>query len=167
MKNKLPAVEPLLDNLTRSLKERAADTADPVYLVGIKTGGSWVARELSECLNTAVPGEIDIGFHRDDFSHRGLKHIGPSRLDVVEDRDIILVDDVLHTGRTIRAALNVLFEYGRPRSIALAVLVDRPGRQLPIQADFIGAHLDLPEQQRVKLKGPENLSLVLQETDHG
>lgn len=167
MNNTLPAVEPLLDTLTQALKPCTQCEEGQRYLVGIKTGGLWVARELSARLAMDAPGEIDIGFHRDDFSHRGLKHIGPSRLDVVEGRDVVLVDDVLHTGRTIRAALNVLFEYGRPRSISLAVLVDRPGRQLPIQADYAGAHLDVPDHQRIKLRGPDALSLVIQEPEHG
>lgn len=108
-------------------------------LVGIHSGGAWVARRLSELL--ALPGEvglIDVSFYRDDFGEKGLHpQIRPTSIPfAVEGRSLILVDDVLYTGRTTRAAINELFDYGRPASIRLAVLADRGGRELPIYAEF-------------------------------
>ena len=108
-------------------------------------------------------GTLNISFYRDDFTRIGVHpQVKPSRLPVdVEGRDILLVDDVLHTGRTIRAALNEIFDYGRPARVWLAVLVDRGGRELPIQADVVGARLALAAGQQVKLTGPEPLSLSI------
>ncbi len=108
-------------------------------LVGIHSGGAWVARRLSELLE--LPGEvglIDVSFYRDDFGEKGLHpQIKPTSIPFdVEGRSLILVDDVLYTGRTTRAAINELFDYGRPASIRLAVLADRGGRELPIYAEF-------------------------------
>jgi len=90
--------------------------------------------------------------------------VRPSKLPVsLDDKPIILVDDILHTGRTVRAAMNELFDYGRPASITLAVLGERSGRELPIQADIVGQHIQLTENQHVKLTGPERLQLVISE----
>ncbi|MEJ2644365.1 MAG: bifunctional pyr operon transcriptional regulator/uracil phosphoribosyltransferase PyrR [Gammaproteobacteria bacterium] len=134
-------------------------------MVGIHTGGVWVARELHQRLGIVPPlGSLDISFYRDDFTRIGMNpQVRPSDLPfTVDDRDIILVDDVLHTGRTVRAALNELFDYGRPASIFLAVLVERSGRELPIQAHVVGTHLDLGPGEHVKLTGPDPLTLVRQ-----
>jgi pyrimidine operon attenuation protein/uracil phosphoribosyltransferase len=91
--------------------------------------------------------------------------VAPSNLPFeVDDRHIVLVDDVLHTGRTIRAALNEIFDYGRPASVILVTLVDRGGRELPIAADIVGVQLNLTANQHVKLSGPEQLRLELQES---
>ncbi|TCK17136.1 pyrimidine operon attenuation protein/uracil phosphoribosyltransferase [Thiogranum longum] len=131
-------------------------------MVGIHTGGVWVAQQLYPLLDIREPlGELDISFYRDDFTRIGMNpQVRPSQLPFsVDDRHIILVDDVLHTGRTIRAAMNELFDYGRPASITLAVLVERDGRELPIEAAVTGQHMELGEQDHVKLTGPEPLQL--------
>ncbi|MGI9228986.1 MAG: bifunctional pyr operon transcriptional regulator/uracil phosphoribosyltransferase PyrR [Gammaproteobacteria bacterium] len=136
-------------------------------LVGIRTGGVWVAERLHERLGTEEPlGKLNIAFYRDDFSRIGLHpKVTPSELPfAIEDRDVILVDDVLHTGRTIRAAMNELFDYGRPASICLAVLIDRSGHELPIQADVVGEKLELAPDEHAKLCGPEPLVLELTKT---
>ena len=124
-------------------------------LIGIVTGGAWLAERLHRELKLEVPhGTLDVSFYRDDFQHKGLKHkVAPSAIPFeVEGRDLILVDDVLYTGRTIRAAMNELFDYGRPASIRLAALVDRGGRELPIAAQFVGATIELPAQHHIELK---------------
>ena len=123
-------------------------------IIGIHTGGAWLAERLQAALNPAPPlGTLDISFYRDDFSRVGLNpEVKASNLPVaVDNRDIILVDDVLHTGRTIRAALNEIFSYGRPERVCLAVLIERPGRELPIQADVVGRSLDLADDEEAKL----------------
>ncbi len=144
---------------------------DNPLMVGIHTGGVWVATKLQQQLNSAriyFPeplATLDISFYRDDFSRIGVNpKVKPSSLPPdVEDRHIILVDDVLHTGRTIRAAMNELFDYGRPASITLVCLIDRSGRELPLQADLVGQHLDLKEGEHIKLTGPEPLAFDLQQ----
>lgn len=136
-------------------------------MIGIHTGGVWVARHLHQMLGITEPlGALDISFYRDDFSQIGMHpQVKPSNLPFeVEGAHIILVDDVVQTGRTIRAALNEIFDYGRPASVMLAVLVERGGRELPIQADAAGIEMDLKPGQQVKLLGPTPLSLTIQET---
>lgn len=140
--------------------------AEPV-MVGIYTGGVWVAQHLHRLLALDSPlGTLDISFYRDDFTRVGIHpQVRPSRLPVsIEDRHIILVDDVLHTGRTIRAALNELFDYGRPASILLATLIERGGRELPIQADVVGMQVRIALDQHIKLHGPVPLRLSLVES---
>jgi pyrimidine operon attenuation protein / uracil phosphoribosyltransferase len=140
--------------------------ADPL-VVGIHTGGLWVAERLRTALGLTSPlGELNIAFYRDDFSRIGMHpHVSPSRLPLaVEDRHLVLVDDVLNTGRTIRAAMNEIFDWGRPASICLAVLVERGGRELPIQADVIGRRLDLAPEEHVKLLGPVPLALEIKKS---
>jgi pyrimidine operon attenuation protein / uracil phosphoribosyltransferase len=130
--------------------------------IGIQTGGLWIAERLRTALAVSSPlGELNIAFYRDDFSRIGLHpRVSPSNLPFeLEDRHIILVDDVLHTGRTIRAAMNEIFDYGRPASISLVVLIDRSGRELPIQANVAGKRLALKRDEHVKLLGPEPLAL--------
>jgi len=162
----LPAVEPLLQQLTESLRQRLATEAitDP-RMVGIHTGGAWIARYLHQQLALTQPlGTLDISFYRDDFSQIGMHpQVKPSHLPFdVDGHTIVLVDDVLHTGRTIRAALNELFDYGRPAAVLLLVLVDRGGRELPIQADIHAVQLDPGVGYHLKLLGPEPLRLALQ-----
>ena len=158
--------------LLRSMAERlrplaqSEGDADPV-MIGIHTGGVWVAERLHEMLSIKEAlGELDISFYRDDFTRIGLNpQVRPSHLPFnVDERRIILVDDVLHTGRTIRAALNEIFDYGRPASITLAVLIDRGGRELPVQADVCGKTLTLKPGEHVKLHGPEPLALEITKT---
>lgn len=147
----LPAAEPLIAALVTQLKP--ALTPD-TKLIGIVTGGAWLAERLQRELGLQEHGALDISFYRDDVRAKGLKHeVKPSAIPFdIEGRDIILVDDVLHTGRTVRAAMNELFDYGRPKSIQLAVLIDRGGHELPIAAQFVGATLDAPSGQGFELK---------------
>ncbi|MEH6562989.1 MAG: bifunctional pyr operon transcriptional regulator/uracil phosphoribosyltransferase PyrR [Marinobacter sp.] len=161
-------VDQLMDTLEMGLrdllKERGIES--PV-LIGIRTGGVWVADIIGKRLGIEEPfGELDISFYRDDFSRIGLNpKVTPSSLPFdTEGRDIILVDDVIMSGRTIRAAMNELFDYGRPASIILATLIDLGARELPIQPDVAGQSLTLGAQQRVKLRGPDPLRIELQET---
>ena len=123
-------------------------------LVGIWRGGAWLAERLHRDLQLAGEhGVITSAQHRDDFSSRGLAaSADPTRLPFeVEGRHIVLVDDVLHTGRTIRAVINELYDFGRPASVALVVLVDRGGRELPICAACSAARVTLPAGQRLRL----------------
>lgn len=157
----LPDPAILLKNLADTIRPTLSpDTA----MVGIHTGGVWVAEWLHRALNINTPlGTLDISFYRDDFSRRGLHpEVKSTQLAFnVDDRPIILVDDVLYTGRTIRAAMNELFDYGRPSAIQLAILVDRGGRQLPIQADFSGARIELPAGKNIQLQRDQQGSLIL------
>ena len=136
-------------------------------MVGIHTGGVWIAEHLHRQLGIDEPlGSLDISFYRDDFTRIGMNPVvKPSQLPFsIDDRHIILVDDVLHTGRTIRAALNELFDYGRPASIILATLIERGGRELPIQANVVGRHIQLNPGEHIKLSGPDPLTLEVQTT---
>ncbi len=151
----MPASLPDVDPLIAQLAAAIAPTLTPgTVIVGIHTGGVWVAERLHALLGCALPlGTLDISFYRDDFSRIGLHpQVKPSNLPFdLEGRDILLVDDVLHSGRTVRAAMNELFDYGRPASIRLAVLVDRGGRELPIRPDFAGLTLSVPNHQNINL----------------
>lgn len=137
-------------------------------VVGIHTGGAWVMEALVRELGSVAPqGVLDIAFYRDDFSRIGLHpEVKPSHIPFeVEDRNILLIDDVLYTGRTVRAAMNLLFDYGRPAVIRLAVLIDRGGRELPICPDYVGLKLDLNARQHVSLVRDDagTLSFVVSE----
>jgi pyrimidine operon attenuation protein/uracil phosphoribosyltransferase len=157
----LPDAEQLLTALIAQMRPHVSpDTG----LIGIVTGGAWLAERLHAALNLAVPcGTLDVSFYRDDFQHKGLKRqVAPSDIPFeVEGRDLILVDDVLYTGRTIRAAMNELFDYGRPARIRLASLVDRGGRELPIAAQFVGATIDVRQSVELKRDAQGRLSLAL------
>lgn len=162
----------LLAQLAEKLRKLLVDKAiENPLMVGIHTGGVWVATELYQQLNAsesvfAEPlATLDISFYRDDFSRIGMNpKVKPSKLPPdVDDRHIILVDDVLHTGRTIRAAMNELFDYGRPASITLACLIERSGRELPLQADIVGEHVNLNEGEHIKLSGPQPLAFEIQQ----
>ena len=122
-------------------------------LVGITSGGAWLAAQLQIDMHLAgKAGIISSALHRDDFAQRGLASGGPTSLPFdVNGAEIIILDDVLYTGRTIRAVINELFDYGRPASVKLAVLVDRGGRELPIQPDFCAARVTLPASQSLAL----------------
>jgi pyrimidine operon attenuation protein/uracil phosphoribosyltransferase len=157
----LPDAEALLANLAQALRGCADAEAG---LIGIHSGGVLVAERLHEMLGWKLPlGAIDIAFYRDDFASRGLKpDVRPSEIPFdVAGRDIVLVDDVLYTGRTIRAALNVLFDYGRPRRVQLAALVDRGGRQLPICAQFVGGQLQVSAPDMVVVERAADGRLLL------
>ncbi|MBT3010736.1 MAG: bifunctional pyr operon transcriptional regulator/uracil phosphoribosyltransferase PyrR [Candidatus Thiodiazotropha sp. (ex Lucina aurantia)] len=156
-----PLVDVMADKVHSLLNSRGI--TDPL-MIGIRTGGVWLAEILHNQLQLDDPlGTLDISFYRDDFTRIGMNpEVHPSDLPIpVDDRHIILVDDVLHTGRTIRAALNEIFDYGRPASIILATLVDRSGRELPIQPDVVGLHPELEQNQHITLIGPEPLGLVI------
>ena len=148
----LPDAERLVAALIEQMRpETNADTV----LIGIHTGGVWLAERLHDALGLKQPlGTIDVSFYRDDFGSRGLSpRVKPSEIPFeVVDADVILVDDVLYTGRTIRAAINELFDYGRPRRVRLAALVDRGGRELPITAQFTGAQVSVGTDEQVELK---------------
>ena len=158
----LPDAEKLLLDLAAQMRPHVAkDSA----LVGLHTGGVWLAQRLNDLLDLAQPaGSLDVSFYRDDYAKRGLNRDARSSalpFDV-EGRHIILVDDVLHTGRTIRAALNELFDYGRPAKVELAVLVDRGGRELPVAPTYCATVLELSADRRVKLaQDGDTLSLRL------
>ena len=136
-------------------------------MIGLYTGGAWLAERLHPLLGLPAPlGLMDIAFYRDDYHKQGLHH-DPKRTRIpfeVEGSDLLLVDDVLYTGRTVRAAMNELFDYGRPASISLAVLADRGGRQLPICAQHVGAKLEVPAGMRLRMKRSDagRLSLELE-----
>ncbi len=122
-------------------------------LVGITSGGAWLAERLQKDLGLpGAHGTITSAMHRDDFAQRGLSAGGQTQLPFeIKGADVVVLDDVLYTGRTIRAILNELFDYGRPASVKLAVLVDRGGRELPIQADFAAARVTLHSSQSLAL----------------
>ena len=147
----LPDAERLLEALIESMRPAVGPETG---LIGIHTGGAWVAERVHTALAAATPlGLLDVSYYRDDFERRGL-HRDPQRSEIpfeVDGRDVILVDDVLYTGRTIRAALNELFDYGRPASVKLAALIDRGGRQLPVAAQFCGGAIDVPGGKRIAL----------------
>jgi pyrimidine operon attenuation protein / uracil phosphoribosyltransferase len=127
-------------------------------LVGIASGGAWLAEQIqADCRLDGKAGVISSAMHRDDFAKRGLSGGGQTSLPFeIDGADIIILDDVLYTGRTIRAVINELFDYGRPASVKLAVLVDRGGRELPIQPDFCAARVTLPANQSLALARGDN-----------
>ena len=128
-------------------------------IVGIYSGGAWIAERLATSLGIADLGYVDVSFYRDDYAERGLHaEVRPSQIPFdVEGATILLVDDVLYTGRTTRAAINTLFDYGRPERVMLAALIDRGGRQLPVAPDFVAMTITLADDQQ----------LVLQKSDDG
>lgn len=148
----LPPVTELIDQLVAQMRPHITPAT---VLVGIHTGGVWVAERLHAALGLTMPlASIDVSFHRDDHHlGNGLKAGGrASHLpDHIEGAHLIVVDDVLNTGRTVRAALNEIFDYGRPANIELAVLVDRGGRELPIAATYCPHALSLPAGQSLNL----------------
>ncbi len=146
---------PDAEQLLRTLADRIRPLVDDnTALVGIHSGGAWLAERLRPLLGEDIPlGTLDISFYRDDFSRIGLHpQIKPSNIPFdVEGCHVILVDDVLYTGRTARAAMNELFDYGRPARITLAALVDRGGRELPIHAEIVGETMQIDPQQNLEL----------------
>jgi pyrimidine operon attenuation protein/uracil phosphoribosyltransferase len=157
----LPDAEQLCEKLAAELRPLLGPKS---AMIGLYTGGAWLAQRLHQLLAMKSPlGLMDIAFYRDDYAARGLKH-DPKRTKIpfdVNGSNLLLVDDVLYTGRTIRAAMNELFDYGRPSSIALVVLADRGGRQLPICAQHCGAKVDVPGGQRLRLKRADDGRLAL------
>lgn len=156
---------PDANTLIAQLADAIAPTLTPdTLIIGIHTGGAWVAERLHALLKCAQPlGTLDISFYRDDFSRIGLHpQVKPSSLPAdIEGRTILLVDDVLHSGRTVRAAMNELFDYGRPAAIRLAVLIDRATHELPIRPDFVGLTLTVPDTQNIQLSRLDDGHLTL------
>jgi pyrimidine operon attenuation protein/uracil phosphoribosyltransferase len=164
---KLPDAEVLCEKLAGELRSQLKPTS---AMIGLYTGGAWLAERLHALLGMREPlGLMDIAFYRDDYHAQGLHH-DPKRTKIpfdVSGRDLLLVDDVLYTGRTVRAAMNELFDYGRPASITLVVLADRGGRQLPICAQHVGARVEVPAGMRLRLKRSDSGKLALAlESEH-
>ncbi|MFA6052979.1 MAG: bifunctional pyr operon transcriptional regulator/uracil phosphoribosyltransferase PyrR [Methylobacter sp.] len=162
-------IDDLLNKLEAELKRIIAERrlVNPL-MIGIRTGGVWIAEQMHRRLKISEPlGLLDISFYRDDFSQIGVNpNVKPSQLPMnIEGRDIILIDDVFYTGRTIRAAMNEIFDYGRPNQIVLAVLIERDGREIPLNPDCAGARITLNADQRIKLTGPEPLTIHIQTID--
>ncbi len=162
----LPNPEQLLPEMVATLRQHLIDRdiQEPRF-IGIRTGGVWVAQALLAARAQNEPlGILDVSFYRDDFTQKGLHpQVQPSELPFeIEGQHLVLIDDVLMTGRTIRAALNELFDYGRPASVTLVCLLDLNARELPIRPDVVGATLSLAPEQRIKLIGPEPLALEQQ-----
>ncbi len=162
--NPLPDAELLLASLTDRMRPAVGPNTG---LVGIHTGGVWLAERLHQALDLKLPlGTLDVSFYRDDFNKKGLRrNVKSSDIPFdIDNCDVIIVDDVLYTGRTIRAALNELFDYGRPARIRLAALVDRGGRELPISADFIGADVTVAAGESIELTRDAQSRLALKLT---
>ena len=145
--------EALYLDLLKSMQLLLATYSEPPLLVGIASGGVWLAERLH--LELKLPGKVGTlssSMHRDDFAKRGLTSSGQTQLPFdVNGAHLVVVDDVLYTGRTLRAVINELFDYGRPASVKLVVLVDRGGRELPVQPDMAMARVKLPESQSLAL----------------
>jgi len=155
----------LLERLETGLREEIArrGLTEPA-MIGVHSGGAWIARHLHERLGLPEPlGLLDISFYRDDFSEIGIHpQVRPSVLPFrINNRNLVLIDDVFYTGRTIRAALNEIFDYGRPAQVVLGVLLERNGRQIPLRPDCMGGCLNLEPGWRIKLRGPDPLHFEL------
>ena len=129
-----------------------------MHLVGVTSGGVWLAERLQRDLGLeGLPGVLSSSMHRDDYDRRGVAAGAQTQIPFdVKDAHLILLDDVLYTGRTIRAVINELFDFGRPASVKLAVLVDRGGRELPVQADVCAARVSLAANQSLALARSED-----------
>jgi len=157
----LPDAEQLVAALAERMRGAVAFDA---RFVGIHSGGAWVADRLAQLIPGEHPvGYIDVSFYRDDFNRKGLKpEVKRTELPFdVEGATIVLVDDVLYTGRSVRAAINELFDYGRPQCIELAVLVDRGGRELPVEATYAGARLVVAQDLSIVLSRAADGRLAL------
>lgn len=162
----LPNPDQLLPEMAAALDQYLSSRgiSEPRF-IGIHTGGVWVAQALLLLRgNQEALGVLDVSFYRDDFTQNGLHpQVRPSALPFeIDGQHLVLIDDVLMSGRTVRAALNELFDYGRPASVTLLCLLDLNARELPIRPDVVGAALSLPSDQRVKLLGPAPLTLEYQ-----
>lgn len=167
----IPDIPTLLAGMSEQLQQALArgPRNNPLF-VGIHTGGVWLARELMARLGVDdTLYEMDVSLYRDDYDSKGLKSGIRATLlpDSTADRHIVLVDDVIMTGRTIRGALNQLFDYGRPASVLLVELLALPARELPVQADVVGHRLNVMPSRRIKLVGPKPLQLSLTDWPHG
>ena len=156
----------LLDTLEKQLRDAIIKrNLDNPLMIGIHSGGVWIAEQMHQRLGLQEPiGMLDISFYRDDFSQIGVNpKVKPSQLPPhVEGRDIILIDDVFYTGRTIRAALNEIFDFGRPNQVVLGVLIERDGHQIPLKPDCLGTRITMEHGERIKLTGPDPLGIYIQ-----
>ena len=159
-----PDAEALYTRLLELVRSWLAEQTEEPAIVGIYAGGAWLAERLHADLKLATPfGVVSSTFHRDDFATRGL-HPSANRTALpfeVTARGILLVDDVLYTGRTTRAAINELYDFGRPARVDLAVLVDRGGRELPICASLVAAEARIPDTHRLALERDETDAMRL------
>ncbi len=170
MTTSISSIDTLLTSMANDIRHQLGDKN--ILLIGIHTGGVWVAKALAELLGEdffdGALGTLNIAYYRDDFTRIGMHpQVAPSDLPFsIDDRHLLLVDDVLHSGRTARAALNEIFDYGRPASVSYAVLIERSGRELPIRADIIGQSINLTDDQHIKLSnGDSGLQLELRSND--
>lgn len=170
--DELPKAEELYQRLKQGVAELiAAHPADEVHLVGIYSGGAWLAERLKQDLAIKTDNAlINTSLYRDDFRKIGLhtQKLPSSVPFDVNSKHLILVDDILYTGRSVRAAMNELFDIGRPATIALAVLIDRGGRELPVQPDVVGEVFTLPNTQRLVLSQDEEhvFDIALKEVEN-
>ncbi len=159
------AILDLIQGMARITRRHLRDKRiNQPAMIGIHTGGVWVAQRLHQLLQIEPPlGKLDISFYRDDFTRIGMNpQVKPSQIPfAVEDQHIVLVDDVIQSGRTIRAAMNEIFDFGRPASITLVTLIERSGRELPIQPDIIGLEPPLADDEHIRLQGPDPLILQI------
>lgn len=152
-----PAIDRAVARLEAAIVAAEPESAD-LCLLGIRRGGVPLAERLAERLRASTGrtpplGSLDITLYRDDLGAHAVPKVGPTRIDFpITGKPVVLVDDVLYTGRTVRAALDELSDFGRPRRVYLAVLVERPGRELPIQADFVGEGVVAGPGQRVEVR---------------
>lgn len=155
--------ETLYRKLLTQVRQALSDEPK-VAIVGIHSGGAWIAeRIVSDLQLENPPGFIDVSFYRDDYAEKGLPaEVKPTQIPFdVDGATILLIDDVLYTGRTTRAAINELFDYGRPARILLAALIDRGGRELPIAADFVAANVSLDKNEKLVLRQSDDNSFSL------
>jgi pyrimidine operon attenuation protein/uracil phosphoribosyltransferase len=163
----IPSVDTLIEKLTIALNPYfppdLASTDQPI-IIGIETGGYWIAQAIHQLVMPDTDlGRLNITFYRDDFTKIGLHPtVKPSSLPTnIDGKTIILIDDVLYSGRTVRAAMNEIFDYGRPQRIILVVLIDRGEREIPIQADIVAETIQLEANCHIKLDGPKPLQLII------
>lgn len=161
-------IEAALSKMSQGLTEHChqKNITNPI-VVGIHSGGVWLAEQLIKSIATnEALATLDITFYRDDFTRIGLHpKVKQTSLPSTEGRHIILIDDVLMSGRTIRAAMNEIFDFGRPSSISLAILYDLEKAELPIKADVVGETIKLNSNQRIKLSGPSPLNISIIEAE--
>jgi len=169
MKYSKTQTQDLLLKIENSLRDYLLNNniKNPI-IIGVHTGGAWIADWLQKSLGfEGKAASLNISFYRDDFSKVGVNpRVEPTEMPVsVDDKHVILVDDVLFTGRTTRAAINEIFDFGRPLSVTLVVLVERNGKELPISADIVGEKLELDNNKNIKLLGPD--PMILEVIDKG
>ena len=170
MKYSKEQTQALLQKIENSLRDYLLKhkITEPI-IIGVHTGGVWVADWLQSTLGfEGKAASLNISFYRDDFSKVGVNpRVEPTAMPVsIDEKHIILVDDVLFTGRTTRAAINEIFDFGRPLSVTLVVLVERNGKELPISADIVGQKLELENNKNVKLLGPSPMILEIIDKDN-